>query len=83
MSMINPNHPVSQLMDGNWHKVLVLLMIKHGIKEFLIDEEVLELLNNLENQAVIAHSKKEGLLIRVVSREEGVLLAKQAGGLPS
>jgi len=28
---INPNHPVTKALDGNWMKIVALLLHKHGL----------------------------------------------------
>lgn len=42
MSEINPNHPVTQEMREQWHKIVALMMVHFGIKEFRITEVMLQ-----------------------------------------
>jgi hypothetical protein len=77
---VNPNHPVTQLMNDQWHKVAALLMCSFGITEFKITPEVIKKLP--QGMAIAANSKPDALYIQLVDEKTAEKLAKQAGGMP-
>jgi hypothetical protein len=78
---LNPNHPVLTAARENelWPKVAALLVLKLGGYAVISTEEVAE----MDGKAVtIKFDDREGIVLSVVSMEEGALLAKKEGGLP-
>jgi hypothetical protein len=77
MSELNPNHAV-------WHKIVLLLMTRLGIKNFEITPAMLDQLS--EGDAVVLDARNGKMFVRHLTREEAVVLilssAKQEGGLP-
>lgn len=81
MSYLNPNHPVSQKMFDQWHKVVGLVMLKLDIAEVVITLEDLQQLQ--QGLCVVAHDQADGLHIRLVSESEGRQLVSVHGGQPN
>ena len=84
MSEINPNHPMTQEMHDQWHKIVAILMLKAGAREVLITEDDVALLAaEGDGAAVTVKNTPGGLLLRIVDRETGQRLARENGGLPT
>lgn len=78
MSELNPNHPVTQEMHDNWHKIVALIMRKFGVSEVEIGLEDI----SGEGMAVVADTRKNDvLIIRLITMKEAEKLAKEVGGL--
>lgn len=80
---LNPNHPTTQTLRDHWHKIAILIMRKLGVEHVIITEKDIERLAEHEGSYVFAHDQRDGLHIRLVSREEGERLAREHGGLPT
>lgn len=82
----NPNHPVTQQMREQWHKIVALLLHKFDLGEVIITTDDLKaLMVDYDGgmPAVVCHDKADGLHLRIVDEAEGLQLAKREGGLPS
>ena len=66
---MNPEHPVTQQMREQWHKVVGLLMLHAGIKEFEITPEIIAKLGNCE-YAVIMDNRAGRATVRMLKAEE-------------
>lgn len=76
---LNPNHPVTREASEVWHKVAALLTQRLGGSVVLTTDEI----TRLEGKAItIKFTDTEGIVLNIVSMEEGERLAKLEGGLP-
>lgn len=80
---LNPNHPVTRTMAGQWHKIVALLMAKFGHTHIEITSE--EITNALagEMKAVTIRERDNAIVLDLVSMKEAERLAKEEGGLPA
>lgn len=77
MVELNPDHPTTSGLHNEWHKILVLVMLKMGVTEVVLTEDdVRQHLQNKEN-AVMAHDQKDGLHISVLPMKEAQRLASR------
>ena len=81
MSELNPNHPVTQAVHDQWHKIAGILMMKLGTNAIEITSEDVQALGD-EERAIVADCRGGHLIVRLVTMEEGARLAKREGGLP-
>jgi hypothetical protein len=82
MSALNPNHPVTDALSDQWHKILMAVFIKLGLDEIVITNEDVLAIGDYQH-AIMAHAKPDGLHIAVITEQEAQLLARQHGGLPN
>lgn len=81
-SELNPNHPVTQEMRENWHKIAAIIMHKMNVKHLTIDSgDVQRLSEWLDGGAICAKPKGEVLEIFLVDATEAQRLAREEGGL--
>jgi regulation of enolase protein 1 (concanavalin A-like superfamily) len=79
MSSLNPNHPVSQMLNNDmWYKLAFLIMKKQNLSEVVfsrefIDNAITESEKNPQN--LIIESSNEHLIIRISSEEEAKKIA--------
>lgn len=84
MAALNPNHPTTRAMEGQWHAVLAIVMHKLGVTELAISDADVRSLTPGTGVAVQDGKNGDGLLhVWLVSPEEGKRLAREQGGLPS
>jgi hypothetical protein len=79
---INPNHPVTAEVRDQWHKLVAILMVHFGIKEFVITEGIINAMPR--DLAVVFDSRKlrGDAVLRLVSMKDAMDMAKKEGGLP-
>lgn len=80
---LNPNHPVSQQADGQWHKLLAVVMLKQGLKKVeLTIEDVKRVAAGNVNIVLDARGEAQSgkMTIRIVDDQEAERLAAEAGG---
>lgn len=79
---LNPNHPVTESMSGQWHKIVALLMRKFNQSHVEISEgEVLAFAEG-DAGAVTICERNGAIHLNLVSWEEAERLAREEGGLP-
>jgi hypothetical protein len=80
---LNPNHPVTRTMAGQWHKIVALLMVKFGRShiEISLDEITKALTGDMK--AVTIRERDNVIVLDLVSMKEAERLAKEEGGLPA
>jgi len=78
MSELNPNHPVTQKVHDNWHKLCALVMVHCGLKTVDI---TLEDINALQGMSIAIRSNQKEIVLFLVTHEEALKLAKAEGGL--
>ena len=79
---LNPNHPVTESMHDQWHKIVALLMQKFNQHHIEISEG--EVMSFAESGAgAVTISERNGAIhLNLVSWEEAERLAREEGGLP-
>lgn len=65
-SELNPQHPVTESVHDQWHKLLALTMVKHGWDRLIITHEDIEKL--------VRKSQSGGINIAVQEKEDGIHL---------
>lgn len=78
---LNPNHPVIQETEDHWYKIAALLVAKLNRNPVIITPEDIA---KLEGMAItIRTDDNVGIILGLVTMEEGERLARQEGGLPA
>ena len=75
---INPEHPVSKIMHDQWHKLLAIVMAKHGLIHVIIQPEDISLLQG-DDFCIVVKDGENGdgnIHLRLVSMNEGKRLAE-------
>lgn len=71
---INPDHPVTAAMRGQWHKILGYMMHKMNVKDFTITvDDIQEVGNDL---CVMVHEKRNELHVSLITRQEAEQMMK-------
>lgn len=83
VSEINPNHPVTQALHDQWHKILCVVMHKLGEDHVVITQSDLIALGASGSKCIVAHDRSDGLHIMVMDEARARDLAAANGGLPS
>lgn len=81
---LNPNHPVTQEIRDQWHKLAALTLFILGTPELEITaEDIEEFSQALGPGAAVACDARGGkLTLRLVNGAEAARLARHEGGLP-
>jgi hypothetical protein len=82
MNEINPNHPVTREVHNEWHKIVALMMIHFGIKEFFITEKMIM---DLPRDIAVVFDSRVGIgdpVVRIAQLSEVMKRVKKEGGLP-
>jgi len=76
---INPQHPVTKTLHDQWHKLCLLLIDKlnDGDEVVITEADVKQLAVRYPDHAILAHDKKDGLHLRIVSMAEAKKLGAQ------
>lgn len=77
---INPNHPVTNAMHDQWHKVAALLVLKYGGGHVVITASDLNHVN--PNMAISVQELPDGLHLRILDEQTARRAAAAEGGLP-
>jgi hypothetical protein len=80
MNKLNPNHPVTQAMDGQWLKILAIFMHMQHVKSFVIDAEDIHSLP--EDVTISIQELPDGIHIKSITMKEAQELARKEGGMP-
>lgn len=80
---LNPNHPVTRTMAGQWHKIVALLMAKFGQSHIEISAADIESALAGEMKAVTIRERDNAIVLDLVSMKEAERLAREEGGLPA
>lgn len=82
---LNPNHPVTQELREQYHKLLAFCMWKFGLRELVITSDELEkfVADHLDGINLAIEPKGRILKVRIVNDVEGARLARREGGLPT
>ncbi len=76
---LNPNNPVVRSMDGHWHKLTMAVMLKAGMDVCELTAEDIDKMGDGE-RAIVVDTRGGGLVLRIVTMEEGKKLARLHGG---
>lgn len=81
---LNPNHPVTQEVRNQWHKLCALALFINGTPELEITStDIDEFSAALGEGAAVACDTRGGkLTLRLVNGKEAARLAREEGGLP-
>ncbi len=74
---LNPDNPVTQQMDGNWHKFVLMLMIEMGVTEFEVTTERIDAIAAGQYQAVVADARGGRFVLRAVTMDQARQLAAE------
>lgn len=82
---LNPNHPVTSRMRGEWHKLCGLALFILGEREVEITSEDLDRMERAfpNGPCVVADCRGGRLVVRLLDMKEGERLAREEGGLPA
>lgn len=78
----NPDHPVTQAMDGQWAKIVALLMYRDGVTATTIPPDVVERASNDPRglNVAITLSDERGIVLLLLDNDAAEQVAKAAGG---
>lgn len=82
---LNPNHPVTQLLDDEFmHKLAALLVMKAGGEASITmgDLEDLRALFDGEEPTLVTHCRTDVIELKLVPRNDAERMAREHGGLP-
>jgi len=79
---INPNHPMTEAVRDQWHKIAVLLMAKFNQQHVEITVDEIIALSGSHLSAVAIQTKDDRIIPDLVTWDEARELAKKEGGLP-
>jgi hypothetical protein len=79
----NPNHPVVQQAEDQWHKFAAILLMKMGTNAVEITIEDVHALAESDRANIVLDMRNGRCVLRLVTDAEGNRLARKEGGLPS
>lgn len=78
-SELNPEHPTTASLSGNWHKLLIALMLRYGWESVVLSTEDFERLaaraNSADGLNITAREDEKGLHLTLVDDKTAQLLA--------
>lgn len=78
VEVANPNHPVTQEMEGNYSKLLASVMLKLAPgKTIVLNEQDVA---KIAGRAIVVHAKRETLELSIVTLEEMEAIVRREGG---
>lgn len=76
MAEVNPEHPVTQRLHDNWHKICLVLLEKLGGEIVITEEDIKAIfVEKYPDHAILAHEKKDGLHLKIITAKEARRLA--------
>lgn len=72
---LNPNHPTTMAIRLEWHKLLVILMVKEGLDHVVISKEDVDALP--EGICIVVQELSNGIHLRLVDEATAQQLAKE------
>lgn len=82
MNELNPNHPVTQQVREQWHKLCALVLFKTGATEIKITSSDIERLRESGMANITVRPEGDVITLSFVSDSEAARLARHEGGLP-
>ena len=79
MTELNPNHPVTQAVRGEWAKLLALVMHKLNMSHIVITRSDI---HSMPRSAIVVRELSDGIHLGLVDEATGEQLAREEGGLP-
>lgn len=82
---LNPNHPVTQVLDDEFmHKLAAILVMQAGGKTRITAEDIqaLTLLFGRDEPTLVTHCHADSIELKLVPRTEAERMAREHGGLP-
>lgn len=73
---LNPEHPVTQTLHEQWHKIAALIMMKLGVKQVVITQADMDEFLKQEGSNIVLHAHADCMDIRIVGSEEAKRLVK-------
>ncbi len=70
MSEVNPHHPVTEALHDQWHKICLILMVRLGEKEIVINKADLDQVLEGPYKYIVAHDKHDGLHVILCDEAE-------------
>lgn len=70
MTMLNPNHPVTKELEHEWHKLLMIFMVKQGVTRFEITPADVDRWTGGNYSNILAHAHRDTLEIRLIGDAE-------------
>jgi hypothetical protein len=86
MNKLNPNHPVTQALDDEmFHKLAAVLVMQMGGSATISLQDLADLTSNFagEEPTLITHCHADSIELKLVTKAEGMRMAREHGGLPS
>lgn len=77
---LNPNNPVVREISDQWHKLAAIVMNKLGVQEL---EILAGDIDGMAGKAIVADARGGKFVLRLVTMEEGMKLAREHGGSAS
>ena len=77
MTELNPNHPVTESLRDQWHKICAIVMHKLNVSTVDITTEDMSALADFR---IAAYVYKDSITLSLMSISEGERLAKEVGG---
>lgn len=74
---LNPDNPVTQQMDGNWHKLVLMLMLEMGVTEFEVTTDRIDKMVAGQYQAVVADARGDRFVLRAVTMDQARQMAAE------
>jgi hypothetical protein len=82
VSAINPNHPVTQSAEENWHKIVALLVLQAGGRMSISSSEIESLIDGPPSAVVVKYNR-DSIDLWMVSEAEAQRMGREEGGMPS
>ena len=81
---LNPNHPVTQEVRDQWHKLCAVILHDMGMETFEVTSEQIESFVKAYGAkgAIVADTRGGRFVLRLVNEREAGRLARREGGLP-
>jgi hypothetical protein len=72
----NPDHPVTKMMDTEWHKVAAMLMLHHGLDAFEITPALIQTFERaMAGHVVVADCRAGKFVIRIMLERDALAFA--------
>jgi hypothetical protein len=82
MNAINPNHPVTQSAEENWHKIVALLVLQAGGRLSISRSEIESLIDGPPSAVVVKYNR-DSIDLWMVSEAEAQRMGREEGGMPA
>jgi hypothetical protein len=82
MNAINPNHPVTQSVEENWHKIVALMVLQQGGKVTIGCDEIESMIDG-PPQVVVVKYAANSIDLWMVSEVEAQHMGREEGGMPT